>query len=59
MLTVVHPNSFRPQQLLAEKDAELARQYKRMEVEATERSGLRTQFNTAVDEVGTCSRPAA
>ncbi|KAG2446878.1 hypothetical protein HYH02_008034 [Chlamydomonas schloesseri] len=39
------------QQLLADKDAELARQYKRMESEAMERSGLRSQFTTAVDEV--------
>ncbi|KAG2498711.1 hypothetical protein HYH03_003451 [Edaphochlamys debaryana] len=39
------------QTLLAEKDAELARQYKRMESEASERSGLRSQFNTAIDEV--------
>ncbi|GLC35288.1 hypothetical protein PLESTB_000580700 [Pleodorina starrii] len=39
------------QQLLADKDAELARQYKRMELEASERSGLRTQFTSAVDEV--------
>ncbi|PNW76628.1 hypothetical protein CHLRE_11g467749v5 [Chlamydomonas reinhardtii] len=39
------------QQLLADKDAELARQYKRMENEAMERSGLRSQFTTAVDEV--------
>ncbi|KXZ46375.1 hypothetical protein GPECTOR_44g51 [Gonium pectorale] len=39
------------QQLLADKDAELARQYRRMEVEASERSGLRSQFSTAIDEV--------
>ncbi|KAG2427567.1 hypothetical protein HXX76_012221 [Chlamydomonas incerta] len=39
------------QQLLADKDSELARQYKRMENEAMERSGLRSQFTTAVDEV--------
>ncbi|PNH08464.1 hypothetical protein TSOC_004969, partial [Tetrabaena socialis] len=39
------------QVLLADKDAELARQYKRMESEAMERSGLRSSFNVAVDEV--------
>lgn len=39
------------QHMLAEKDAELARQYKRMEMEASERSALRNQFNAAIDEV--------
>ena len=39
------------QHLLAEKDTELARQYRRMEMEASERSQLRHQFNAAIDEV--------
>lgn len=39
------------QSLVADKDAELARQYKRMEKEASERSGLRNQYTSALDEV--------
>lgn len=39
------------QAVLADKDAELARQYKRMERDANERSGLRSQYTTTLDEV--------
>lgn len=37
--------------MVAEKDAELARQYDRMKRDALERNGLRSQYTVTLDEV--------